>query len=190
MGRGVCRESLSHRMGRAGCTKRGLRASGVAAHGAGEAVWRLLPPEKHGTGQYVSFHGSEVSDDRPNHRILARQRSRFTHYYFYIRDERLGPMVPRVASFFPFQATYYLNGHRFIENELNREGVKFRKDDNAFLSVSSPAALQTAADRFTADTIRERPDYWTLILGPEFSKHERSSMNLRRFYAVSQIEYC
>ena len=38
----------------------------------------------------------------PNHRILAHQRSRFTHYYFYIRDEVLGPIIVRVASFFPF----------------------------------------------------------------------------------------
>jgi len=45
----------------------------------------------------------------PNHRILAHQRSRFTHYYFYLRDEVLGPIVIRVASFFPFHATYYLN---------------------------------------------------------------------------------
>src|ERR1700719_1136458 len=51
----------------------------------------------------------------PNDRILARQRSRFTHDYFYIRDEILGPMVMRVATFFPFQTTYYLNGHSFIE---------------------------------------------------------------------------
>ncbi len=36
----------------------------------------------------------------PNHRILAHQRSRFTHYYFYVRDQVLGPMVIRVASFF------------------------------------------------------------------------------------------
>ena len=42
----------------------------------------------------------------PNYRILAHQRSRFTHYYFYIRDEVLGPMVSspgfawrRVGSF-------------------------------------------------------------------------------------------
>ena len=55
----------------------------------------------------------------PNYRILARQRSRFTHYYFYIRDETLGPMVMRVASFLPFQTTYYLNGHSFIEQELS-----------------------------------------------------------------------
>ena len=44
----------------------------------------------------------------PNHRILAHQRSRFTHYYFYIRDEVLGPIILRVASFFPFHATYWL----------------------------------------------------------------------------------
>ena len=56
----------------------------------------------------------------PHHRILARQRSRYTHYYFYIRDEVLGPMVMRVCSFFPFQTTYYLNGHSFIEQELTR----------------------------------------------------------------------
>jgi hypothetical protein len=29
----------------------------------------------------------------PHHRILASQRSRFTHYYFYIRDEVLGPII-------------------------------------------------------------------------------------------------
>jgi hypothetical protein len=38
----------------------------------------------------------------PNYRILAHQRSRFTHYYFYIRDEVLGPVrggvIPCVYS--------------------------------------------------------------------------------------------
>lgn len=126
----------------------------------------------------------------PHHRILAPQRSRFTHYYFYLRDEVLGPMVIRVASFFPFQATYYLNGHSFIEQELNRHHIGFRKNDNAFLAVDDPQALQAAADRFSPPLIRQQLDYWTLILGPKFSARERQQMNLRRFYAVAQIEYC
>jgi len=126
----------------------------------------------------------------PNHRILAPQRSRFTHYYFYLRDEKLGPLVLRVASFFPFQTTYYLNGHSFIEQELNRARIGFRKNDNAFLAVDDPAALQAAADRFSPELLRARLEYWTLILGPKFSKRERGAMNLRRFYAVNQIEYC
>jgi hypothetical protein len=126
----------------------------------------------------------------PNYRILANQRSRFTHYYFYIRDEVLGPMVMRVASFFPFQTTYYLNGHSFIERELTRVQIGFRKNDNAFLAVDDVAALQAAADRLSPDIIRKRLDYWTFVLGPKFSAKERKAINLSRFYAITQIEYC
>jgi hypothetical protein len=126
----------------------------------------------------------------PNHRILAPQRSRFTHYYFYIRDEVLGPIIVRVASFFPFHATYWLNGHSFIERELQRAGVGFHKNDNAFLAVDNAAALQAAADRLSPALIRKQLDYWTLIVGPKFSKKERGQMNLSRFYAIAQIEYC
>jgi hypothetical protein len=126
----------------------------------------------------------------PNHRILAHQRSRFTHYYFYVRDEVLGPLVIRVASFFPFQATYYLNGHSFMERELNRRKIGFRKNDNAFLAVDDVAQLQAAAERISPEVIRKQLDYWTLIVGPKFSKKERAAMNLSRFYAVHQIEYC
>jgi len=126
----------------------------------------------------------------PNHRILAAQRSRFTHYYFYLRDEVLGSMGMRVASFFPFQATYYLNGHAFIERELQRNQIGFRKNDNAFLAVDDLAQLQAAADRLSPDLIRQRLDYWTFLLGPKFSVKERQQMNLHRFYAVAQIEYC
>jgi len=57
--------------------------------------------------------------DDPDYRILQRNRSRYTHYYFYIRDEVLGPMVMCAGSFLPFQTTYYINGHHFIAGELS-----------------------------------------------------------------------
>ena len=126
----------------------------------------------------------------PNHRILTKQRTRYTHFYFYIRDEVLGPIVMRVASFFPFQTTYILNGHSFIEQQLNRAGIGFRKNDNAFLAVDAVAALQAAADKLSPEIIRKRLDYWTFVLGPRFSKKEKEKINLSRFYAISQIEYC
>src|SRR4051812_32652703 len=126
----------------------------------------------------------------PHHRILAHQRSRFTHYYFYIRDEVLGPIIVRVASFFPFHATYWLNGHSFIEQELKRRRIHFQKNDNAFLAVDDAAELQAAADRLSPHIIRKQLNYWTLILGPKFSQRERGQMNLSRFYSIAQIEYC
>jgi hypothetical protein len=81
-----------------------------------------------------------------------------------------------VASFSPFQTTYYLSGHSFLAQELNRQGVAFRQHDNPFLSVAAPQALQAAADRFTPERIRERQEYWTLVLGPKFSRRERQGV--------------
>src|SRR6516162_6373776 len=142
--------------------------------------------------QGASFRVSvpKYASKDPNYRILARQRSRFTHYYFYIRDEVLGPIVMRVGSFFPFQTSYYLNGHSFIEQELKRAQIGFRKTDNAFLAVDDVAALQAAADKLSAEIIRKQLDYWTLILRPKFSAKERKQFQLSRFYAIAQIEYC
>jgi hypothetical protein len=128
--------------------------------------------------------------DDPNYRILRPKRSRFTHYYFYILDEVLGPMVMCVGSFLPFQTRYWINGHHFIAGQLQRQGVRFRKDDNAFLSVSDPQALQAAADSLSAEIIRKRLDYWTLVLGPKFSKKDRAAVHLRRDYSLNQVAYC
>src|SRR5206468_11683556 len=101
-----------------------------------------------------------------------------------------GTMVMMVASFFPFQTTYYRNGNSFIEQELNRARIAFRKTDNSFLAVAEVAAVQAAADKLSPAIIRKRLDYWTLILGPKFSAKERKQLNLSRFYAIAQIEYC
>ena len=128
--------------------------------------------------------------DDQHYRIISRQRGRYTHYYFYIRDDVLGPFVMCVGSFLPFQTTYYLNGHHIIAGDLQRQGIRFRKDDNAFLWTADVTALQAAADRLDPEVIRERLDYWTLVLGPKFSKTERSAINLRRLYSLNQVELC
>ena len=151
-------------------------------------VYFIFLSMEQGTTFRSSVPGYPVED--PDYRILATQRSRFTHYYFYVRDEILGPIVIRVATFLPFQTTYYLNGHSYIEGELKRNKITYRKDDNAFLAVADPAALQAAADRLSPEVIRKSLDYWTLIVGPKFSRREQKAMNLRRAYYIHQIEYC
>jgi len=133
---------------------------------------------------------SSFPDCRPEDRLLRRRRSCFTHYYFYLRDEALGPMVVQVASYLPFPMTFYLNGHSFIAQQLRPAGVACRQKQNAFLRVSDPAALQAAADRLHAPLLRERLDYWTAQLGPQFPSSVRRAMNLNRFYSLSQVEYC
>ena len=163
--------------------------------------WGLSMERRQRFGPYFIFKSMErgptfrslspkYPTDDPDYRILRRNWSRYTHYYFYVRDEVLGPLVICVGSFLPFQTTYYLNGHSFIAGELQRQGVGFRKDDNAFLWVSDVEALQAAADRLSPEIIRKRLDYWTLVLGPKFSKKDRAAIPLRREYSLNQVEYC
>src|SRR5712691_4719015 len=125
----------------------------------------------------------------PDYRILSRQRSRYTHYYFYIRDQLLGPIALSVGSFLPFSITYYLNGHNFIEQQLRSAGIAFRKSDNAFLWVADAQALQATADALSAKLIRTRLEYWSLIVGPKFSKTDRRATYLSRYYSLQQLEY-
>ena len=68
-------------------------------------TFRILPPK--------------FATTDPNYQIVRKQRSLYTHYYFYIVDATAGPMVLRVGSFLPFSVTAYLNGHNFIERQSN-----------------------------------------------------------------------
>jgi len=127
----------------------------------------------------------------PNYQLVRKQRSLYTHYYFYIVDAVAGPMVLRVGSFLPFSVTAYLNGHNFIERELVGQAIKFVKEDNRFVSVADPAKLQAVADRLDGRTLQQRIDYWTFIVAPKFSAKERTACGgLHRLYVMEQIEYC
>src|SRR5437867_12360602 len=53
-----------------------------------------------------------------------------------------------------------------------------------------PKPCKPPRTRLTPEVIRQRLEYWTLVLGPKFSRRERAAMNLRRFYPVRQVEYC
>ncbi len=142
-------------------------------------------------GQTFAIRHPKFPTEDPNYRILRKQRARYTHYYFYILDPIAGAMVLRIASFLPFTLTGFLNGHEFIEQELLKQGVAFKKDDNRFVSVADSAALQQAADNLSGAKLQERLDYWAGILGPKFSAKERQACGgLRRMYSLSQVEYC
>lgn len=152
------------------------------------------------TGVYFIFKSMEIGTTfrsvspkyetkDPNYCIIKKHRSRFTHYYFYIYDEVLGNMSIKVGSYFPFNTTYYLNPHNYIEQELMKSGIDYTKKENAFLSPSDNNIIQDIADKLTPEIIRKRLDYWSFVVTPKFSQKERNMMDLNRSYYIAQIEY-
>jgi hypothetical protein len=142
------------------------------------------------TGKTFRSKMPKFPTEDPDYRIIRRVPSRYLHYYFYIRDPVIGPLAMCVGTYLPFQTTYNLNGHNFIEIELLQQGVAFRKEDNAFLSTSDPQALQAAADKLSASIIEKRLNYWTWLLGPKLSQKDRQAVHVKREYSINQIEYC
>ena len=127
--------------------------------------------------------------DGSDYPILHKHRSRYRFYYFYLRDQVLGPMVIRLGTFIPFEASYYLNGHSYVAQELARQGVAFRQDDNAFVGVEDVAKLQAVADALGGEVIEKRLEHWTFLLGPKFTVEDRRGAILERSYYLHQVEY-
>lgn len=127
--------------------------------------------------------------DGTEYPILHKHRSRYRFYYFYLRDEVLGPMAVRVGTFIPFEASYYLNGHSYMAQELRRQGVAFRQDDNAIVGVDDAAKLQAVADGLSGEGIGERLEHWTFRLVPKFTVEDRRGALLERRYYLHQVEY-
>jgi len=130
----------------------------------------------------------KVPSGDADYRFIKACRKQFLHYYWYVLDPVMGPMSVRVASYFPFNVTCYLNGHSFVAQELQRDGVRFRQADNAFLAVSDAAALQSAADRLSASVLQRRCDYWVRRAVPVFSPDEREALRPGYRYSMAQME--
>ena len=127
--------------------------------------------------------------DDPYYRIIRPSRSRFLHYYFYLVDTVMGPMSLRVASYIPYNLTFYLNGHSYLARQMDLRGKKYRKRDNVFTYLEDTALIETLNQRLTPGLLKSRLDYWTLRLAPSFSKAERQELPVCYDYSLSQVEY-
>lgn len=123
-----------------------------------------------------------------NYRLISACRKRFLHYYVYLLDPVLGPMSLRIGTFLPFTLAVFPNGHSFLEQELTRQGIGFRKGDNAFLAVADRAALAAAAERLTPHLIEHRCGYRVAQVAPRFSPAERAALDRHYRYRVAQSE--
>src|SRR5262245_15123697 len=110
-------------------------------------------------------------------------------YYFYLQDAHLGRLWLRLCPYFPFDARVCLNGHEWLARQLTREGIAFRKDDNALLACDAPQRLQELSDAFGPEHIVAGVEPWLRRWLPYFSDREWQQGYRHRLF-VAQVEYC
>jgi hypothetical protein len=84
----------------------------------------------------------------PDYRILKRQRSPYTHYYFFIRDEVLGPMALWVGSFPPL-SNHLIPSTVTISSKRNPAGRAYASA-KTITAFSGPTTRQPCRQRPTA----------------------------------------
>jgi hypothetical protein len=110
-------------------------------------------------------------------------------YYFYLQDAQLGRFFVRLCPYFPINAQVCLNGHEWLARQLQREGVAFRKADNAFVACADPERLQAVADSFRPEDISTHVEPWLRRFLPYFTDAEWADGYRHRLF-VTQVEYC
>ena len=107
-------------------------------------------------------------------------------YYFYFMDRDFGQMHVRIQSWFPLVIQICLNGHEWLARKLDKHGIAYRKQDNAFLWISDCQRAQKFADHmehtnwprvFSAIARRVNPLLKDLLAGMEY------------YWVMDQVEY-
>lgn len=110
------------------------------------------------------------------------------HYYFYWMHEELGFLHLRLQTWFPFLIQVCVNGREWLARQMDRGGIRYRKEDNCFPWVSDvEGAQKLMAEQARID--------WGKVLGELVKRCHRLDQEIRRpigaeyYWSASQSEY-
>jgi len=94
--------------------------------------------------------------DKPTGRTFFKfETSKCLHYYFYFIDRELGLCYMRVPTWHPFRLQFYMNGHNWLANKLDKKGIDYEMLDNAFLDIADAETAQKLSDRINPENLHK-----------------------------------
>jgi len=131
-----------------------------------------------------------VPKNGKKHEKIYDCRKPVKHYYIYFHDQLLGgPCYLKISSYLPFQCEFYFNGHNAIQVHLDKQGVHYRRHDNAFVDVDDPEAIRKAVESLNGRAVLNRVAYWMdLFFKFDKGKYSTCSKYLHHEWYLSQVE--
>lgn len=99
---------------------------------------------------------------------------RVTCFYFYVLDDDFGLGFVKIASYFPYPAKVWLNGHEWAKRQATKAGLGYRELANGFAACDDPVALQQICDRLGPDHIQAFFDRWTALVPTPLTAADRA----------------
>ena len=131
-----------------------------------------------------------VAKNGKKHEKIYDCRKPVKQYYIYFHDQLLGgPCYLKISSYLPFQCEFYFNGHNAIQVHLDKQGVHYRRHDNAFVDVDDPEAIRKAVESLNGRAVLNRVAYWMdLFFKFDKGKYSTCSKYLHHEWYLSQVE--
>ena len=119
---------------------------------------------------------------------LYQEQAMASHWYFYGFDADFGPFHIKFCGYFPYTGQIYFNGHEYAKQQCLKEGIAFTALDNAFGTVSDPAAVQRICDGLTDQKIYRFAGKWLARLPQPFTRADEDA-DYRWQLSVKQVEF-
>jgi hypothetical protein len=106
--------------------------------------------------------------------------------YFYLIDREFGLMHVRIQTWFPFVVQVYINGHEWLARKMEKHGIAFQREGNAFLDLDDPCRAQRFADKMV------RKDWPRILdaLARKVNPHMRDLLDsLEYYWVIDQAEF-
>ena len=119
---------------------------------------------------------------------LYQEQAMVNHWYFYGFDADFGPFHIKFCGYFPYTGQIYFNGHEYAKQQCRKAGIAFTALDNAFGTVSDPAAVQRICDGLTDQKIYRFAGKWLARLPQPFTRADEDA-DYRWQLSVQQVEF-
>ena len=106
---------------------------------------------------------------------FTKSERRVGTYYFYVHDPDFGPGFIKIATYFPYPAKIWLNGHEWAKRQADKAEIAYTPLANGFASCEDPKALQHICDRFGPADVRAFFERWMAIIPRPFTDGDRQA---------------
>ena len=121
------------------------------------------------------FSGRNRSETPVANFEFTKSERRVGTYYFYVLDPDFGPGFIKIATYFPYPAKIWLNGHEWAKHQADKAQIAYTPLANGFASCEDPQALQRICDRFGPAHVQKFFERWMAVIPRPFTDEDRQA---------------
>lgn len=122
---------------------------------------------------------------------LTSDLRRCTVLYYFWQDAQFGLIHVKLHTWLPLTCQVYVNGHSWLERQLQQQERAYQAADNTFVHIADVAAAQRLADRLLRQRWPKRLSEWARRVNPLLADvlRGRDGQPFEYYWVTDQAEF-